>query len=392
MGRNDGEPPAAEEKTAADLIQEKKFQGRLERLAARNEVRQQESSARKSTMAAAIDPRESVDLFLSSFSQQREDAEIGLTLARTKEIQPTAMKDHLEKLSLDVTAMEKSVADGVYFLPASVVKASQNTIARLRDGLEIANAELVPKKKFSFRNKAKNPSHGSAPSTQTAMQSNSEAFKASNLRNSSSEHGEETITASKTLTENSSENSGKESSQPVEVNTLERIEGQSNATFARDAHELGGELTLSSLTNCKVYLRGRLSTLVIHSLKNCHVYSGPVTGSVFIESVESSFLVLASHQIRIHSTSSTDFYLRVRSRPIVEYTSNVRFAPYAFAYTGIQEDLMAANLGEETGLWEKVDDFRWLRAVHSPNWSVLPAEERIAVEDGSSMVGVKCGS
>lgn len=27
--------------------------------------------------------------------------------------------------------------------------------------------------------------------------------------------------------------------------------------------------------------------------------------------------------------------------------------------------------------WDRVDDFKWLKADHSPNWSVLPEEERL---------------
>ena len=30
-------------------------------------------------------------------------------------------------------------------------------------------------------------------------------------------------------------------------------------------------------------------------------------------------------------------------------------------------------------MWDQVDDFKWLRA-HSPNWSVMPGEQR--VEEG----------
>ncbi len=28
-------------------------------------------------------------------------------------------------------------------------------------------------------------------------------------------------------------------------------------------------------------------------------------------------------------------------------------------------------------LWDQVDDFKWLKAEHSPNWSILPTEERL---------------
>ena len=29
-------------------------------------------------------------------------------------------------------------------------------------------------------------------------------------------------------------------------------------------------------------------------------------------------------------------------------------------------------------LWDQVDDFKWLKADHSPNWSVLPEDKRLA--------------
>ena len=40
-------------------------------------------------------------------------------------------------------------------------------------------------------------------------------------------------------------------------------------------------------------------------------------------------------QVRIHRAESTDFYLRVRSRPIIEHTTGARFAPYAFTDPGV---------------------------------------------------------
>lgn len=34
----------------------------------------------------------------------------------------------------------------------------------------------------------------------------------------------------------------------------------------------------------------------------------------------------------------------------------------------------------ETNQWDQVDDFKWLKADHSPNWSVMPEEERLALD------------
>lgn len=36
-----------------------------------------------------------------------------------------------------------------------------------------------------------------------------------------------------------------------------------------------------------------------------------------------------------------------------------------------------AGLNKNDNLWEQVDDFNWLRAQQSPNWSVLPDSERV---------------
>ncbi|KAH7550642.1 hypothetical protein JRO89_XS13G0237000 [Xanthoceras sorbifolium] len=116
-------------------------------------------------------------------------------------------------------------------------------------------------------------------------------------------------------------------------------------------------------------------------LKNCKIYAGPVVGSILMEEVEDCVFVLASHQIRIHFAKRSDFYLRVRSRPIIEDSDGLRFAPYCLKYEGIGKDLAAAGLDEETGNWANVDDFKWLRAVQSPNWSVLPEEERVGAVD-----------
>jgi hypothetical protein len=53
--------------------------------------------------------------------------------------------------------------------------------------------------------------------------------------------------------------------------------------------------------------------------------------------------MLASRQVRIHSTHATDIYLRVASNPIIEFSQDVRFAPYALSYPGVEEASVAAR-------------------------------------------------
>lgn len=95
--------------------------------------------------------------------------------------------------------------------------------------------------------------------------------------------------------------------------------------------------------------------------------------------------MLAAHQIRIHQAKETDFYLRVRSRPIIEDCSGVRFGPYRLTYEGIDEELSGSSLGEETGNWGNVDDFKWLRATQSLNWCVIREEEWVERVNASDL-------
>ncbi|CAM6021432.1 unnamed protein product [Sphagnum balticum] len=316
-----------------------------------------DSTIRKSQTAAIADSRESLDAFLAVFSQHREEicvclAEKKATLLSSPNGEDVAsLKVELESLLLEVGKLQKLVADSSFYLPTYTMQSTQATVTKLKEEVETAMSDLLPKRKFSFRGK-------STTTTTTA------SFQGIQDEQNAIDKQDDAVNPS-----------------------FQGIQDMQDAVLVRDAKDLkeDREFRLSNLSNCRVYLQGKFTTLYVNKLRNCHVYAGPVTGSVLIEEVQSSLFMLASHQIRIHSTTATDFYLRVRSRPIVEYTKGVRFAPYTFHYSGIEKDLQAANLMEETGLWESVDDFRWLQVVQSPNWSVLPSDQRISMEGPSQL-------
>lgn len=112
--------------------------------------------------------------------------------------------------------------------------------------------------------------------------------------------------------------------------------------------------------------------------------------------------MLASHQARVHRAQACDLYLRVRSHPIIEHSSGLRFAPSAWDYPGQAALLQEAGLGGVVdasaegggvggggGQWADVHDFGWLRAAQSPNWCVLPEAERLAPPPGVPPEGRK---
>ena len=63
------------------------------------------------------------------------------------------MKSGLETLALDINDLEKLVAVNSYFLPSYEVHSAQNAIAELKERLDSLNSQLLPKKKFTFKNR-----------------------------------------------------------------------------------------------------------------------------------------------------------------------------------------------------------------------------------------------
>ncbi|CAI8618943.1 unnamed protein product [Vicia faba] len=329
----------------AEAALQKKHLSMLDRLSKR-----QQSRSTTSTEPST----DSTSSFLSRFSQLKSSIESHLSDSQSLSSDPSQLKPHFDKISESISDLEKLVAQSSYFLPSYDVRSSLKTVSDLKRSLDCLSSELIPKKKFSFKNKAKasKKDQGSVlPESKPVRDSVQPSYVARDSPGFRNKTGE------------------------VLVGEFKESEI--------------GEFTISDLDSCEVRIIGCIRALFIHRLKNCRVYVGPVTGSILIEEAEGCVFAIASHQIRIHGARRSDFYLRVRSRPIVEDCNGVRFAPYCLSYRGIEEDLRGADLDAETGNWANVDDFRWLRAVQSPNWSILPENERVGIVDISNSESMK---
>ncbi|KAJ9550256.1 hypothetical protein OSB04_014301 [Centaurea solstitialis] len=287
---------------------------------------------------------ESTQSFLSAFTNSKQAIESSLAeIQQIPDSNPNQdLKPDLERISLSISDLEKLVAENSYFLPPYEVRSSLKTISDLKQTLDSVTSKVKPRKKFSFKNKP-----AKKPETATVLAA--------------------------AATKNESEHQSS-----YKVTDAPGFRSKENEVLVKEfkGSEVG-EYVLTDLTNCEVRLKGCLRTLFINRLQNCKIYVGPVLGSILIEEVEGCVFVMASHQIRIHHAKRSDFYLRCRSRPIIEQSDGVRFAPYRLSYDGIENDLKESNLFDDTGSWANVDDFQWLRAVQSPNWSILPENERI---------------
>ncbi|KAK5018805.1 tubulin binding cofactor C-domain-containing protein [Cryomyces antarcticus] len=133
--------------------------------------------------------------------------------------------------------------------------------------------------------------------------------------------------------------------------------------------------TLSNLRHCIVDMSVATATgrpfagLTLKNIKDSLIVCGNVDGAAHITNVTNSVVVVASRQFRMHDCKSADVYLQTSSRPIIEACEGIRFAP-------LPETYVTDRGRQAENQWDQVDDFKWLKAEHSPNWSVIPQADR----------------
>ena len=137
--------------------------------------------------------------------------------------------------------------------------------------------------------------------------------------------------------------------------------------------------TLSNLHRCVVDMSSPttvgqpFATLTLKNIDRSLIICGHVSGAAHLTNVTNSVIVVASRQFRMHESKACDVYLHASGRPIIEDCSGVRFAPLPDVY------LKDADR-EVTNRWQEVDDFKWLRAEASPNWTALDESKRVSEE------------
>lgn len=119
--------------------------------------------------------------------------------------------------------------------------------------------------------------------------------------------------------------------------------------------------------------------IAVKDITSSILFAPYVSGPAHLTSIHSSILVLSCAQFRMHDTHDTDVYLLCPSRPIIEDCSGIRFAPFTteLISSEIKNGQDKEAVEGRRNMWDQVDDFKWLRAEHSPNWSVMRENERV---------------
>jgi tubulin-specific chaperone C len=344
----------------------------VDRMKAREAQRVADTVKRHHEMEEAGLGTESAAAFLDNFSrlQAALSADIDSYSAGG-----AAEPEKAHVLATRISELEQTVASAAYFLPPYDLRNASLAVAAIKDRLETATKTQQPRKKFSFLRKP--------AAVVTDITTEEAAAPTKKNENTTAEDIHNVATpATATTTAATAPNGRNISGLRSQVLKLTIIEFQESE-----------DVTLSDLEDCTIYLQSPLGALFIHGLARCVVIGGPVAGALHLENLIDCKIYAASRQVRIHSAQNCDFYLKVRSGPIIEFSAGLRFAPlvnltaagagagdFPLGYPEAAEHLKLQGLDDSDGNdgreWADVQDFGWLRASASPNWSILPEGER----------------
>ncbi|KAM4770776.1 tubulin-specific chaperone C [Rhinophrynus dorsalis] len=306
-----------------------------ERLQKRDEERQREAERKRQEKEKRAVLEEKSEHFSSSFGPER---------AAIEELLAGAEPGALEEAATRLQRLQKLLNDSIMFLPSYDIRQAQDAISRLQGTLDGKRQQLQPRGKFTFKSRKKQAaaatSFGQPPPVTVDPQPSEKGL------------------------------------QPEPICGLQGLSSQ--ILFMEAAEIQKSDVLLSQLRDCTVTLRGSPATLHLRGLIGCTVLCGPVSSSVFVHDCTGCLFAFPCQQLRAHNTTESRFYLHVTSRAIIEDCSDVHFAPFTWSYEGIQRDYEVAGLDRAINNWELVDDFNWLaRDVKSPNWNIIPEENRV---------------
>ncbi|PQE14494.1 tubulin binding cofactor c protein [Rutstroemia sp. NJR-2017a BBW] len=315
--------------------------------------------------------------------------------------------DAVEYCLASITTLSKAVASATDFIPAYDQRAYSQAIKALSENLEEARSKIAPKARFRFKNTNKNGSGISInDAVELAVQKRLDAD--AKLSVASSTESSMATTPANLMTPSVDEsavdvvgdlpsfpkNYNKEMSSasgPVrkpsfsQANSI-NITGHTglHIILPSSASRATSSGAVTKLDRCILDMSvptingAPFAGLALKNIKQSLILAGHVDGPAHITGVENSIIVVASRQVRMHECKNVDIYLHCASRPIIEDCSNIRFAPAPESHT------IPGNSVQNQ--WDQVDDFKWLKAEHSPNWSVLPEEERLPDSIWTSVV------
>ena len=159
------------------------------------------------------------------------------------------------------------------------------------------------------------------------------------------------------------------------------IKDLNNFTKKYEKEEIKGKnnILIENITNCNIYLLHDFKACYINNCQNCNIFLGCICGGTHITNCVNSKIYLISHQLRIHQTTKSNFYVLTNSNPIIEYSKENIFHPLKIKYEGFDDIVKISGIDINNNNWNKIQDFQWLKKDKSPNFEIDETNELIEI-------------
>ncbi|GKU15845.1 unnamed protein product [Fusarium langsethiae] len=309
-------------------------------------------------------------------------------------------QEAIDHILASIAKLQNEVADAADYTPSYDRKQYSETIKTLQDKLNDTITRITPKSKFQFRRPKTNHVDMGAPENDPRLNPGS---------HSRAKHDAAIITGiANTLPINKEDTLSELPSKETYKNYNEEMKRPSPSSLRKPSFSAAKNIGISNHSNLHIILPSSASRatssgsltdlegciidmsvpttegsafpgLAIKNVSKSLIVGGRVNGAVHITGVSDSIIVVVARQVRIHECSNVDIYLHCGSHPIIEDCSGMRFAPLPTPYRTEAEE-------PEENQWDQVDDFKWLKAGHSPNWTTLSENERLGDDLWRSVV------
>lgn len=129
--------------------------------------------------------------------------------------------------------------------------------------------------------------------------------------------------------------------------TIRRVNGEIN----------GNQFIASDLTNCKVIVNDYVDSMTFDRCNNCEMILSAVKGSVFVRDCNDSKFILVCGQFRARHCNNCDFFMHVKTGPVIETSENCRIGCAELSYPLLYQHMERALIPLETNIWYDVHDF-----------------------------------
>lgn len=221
----------------------------------------------------------------------------------------------LEEIAAEIKELKEDYKNNATFLVGYDKQNYMNMIDNLTESYEEKKEKLNPKKKFAFSSKGGN--------------------KSSNVKLHSSginTNAHTSININKTVL---SSNQIDEKAEFI----LKDKSDLNNFVITKEEVTDKNNLILENISNSEIYILHNLKACYIKNIKDCKIFIGSVSGGTHITNCVNSSIYLATHQLRIHQTAKTAFYIIATSNPIIEDCASLTFSPLNISYSTFSENL-----------------------------------------------------